>query len=238
MAYFKNFPNVNYKFGEENYSVSTPDLSAYTDIVDTIKDQISFYQLYTIQNERPDQLSYKLYENPSYYWTFFLMNDAIRRQGWPLGQREAEEAAQKVFNKTTITTRNHINGSFPIGGTVTGVTSEETGTIVRRNLDLGQIIINGTKNFTNNEVLKCNTTDENIIVFSSSEEYNSAKEYVDGDRNVVDIVPEDGPGVLLTAVTYMDYYKAENEKLREIKVIKPEAMSSVISAFNQAIRST
>lgn len=238
MAYFKNFPSVNYKFGEENYSVSTPDLSAYTDIVDTIKDQISFYQLYTIQNERPDQLSYKLYENPSYYWTFFLMNDAIRRQGWPLGQREAEEAAQKVFNKTTVTTRNTINVSFPIGGTVTGVTSEETGTIVRRNLDLGQIIINGTKNFTNNEVLKCNTTDENIIVFSSSEEYNSAKEYVDGDGNVVDIVPEDGPGVLLTAVTYMDYYKAENEKLREIKVIKPEAMSSVISAFNQAIRST
>lgn len=238
MAYFKNFSNVKYKFGDETYSTVTPNLLIYADVIDSIKDEISFYESHIIQGQRPDQLSYELYGNHSYYWTFFLMNDNLRRQGWPLGRREAEETAMKVFDGTTITTRDSLGSAFQVGGSVTGVTSEETGTIRRRNLDLGQIIVRGTKEFDTGELLQCNVTGEYLNIFSTSEEYNSAKEYVNADGEVIDIVPEDGPGSLLTEVTYMDYYKAENEKLNEIRIIKPGALQSVISAFSDAIRST
>lgn len=236
MAYFKNFPDIDYKFGNELYNTTTPNLLVYTDVIDSIKDQLAFYEFYTIQNERPDQLAYKLYGNSSYYWTFFLMNDTIRRQGWPLGQREIEEYAQKVHGNTTVTTRSEIGEGFTVGGTATGVTSQVTGTIIRRNLDLGQIVLSGTKAFATSELLQCDTTGEYVTIFSVEEEYNSPKEYLDTDGLPTDIIPEDGPGSLLTEVSYMDYYKAENEKLRTIRVIKPDAMNSVVSAFNQAIR--
>lgn len=236
MAYFKNFPDIDYKFGNELYNTTTPNLSVYTDVIDSVKDQLAFYEFYTIQGERPDQLSYKLYGNPSYYWTFFLMNDTIRRQGWPLGQLEIEEYARKVHGNTTVTTRSTIGECFVVGGTVTGITSQVTGTVVRRNLDLGQIVISGTKAFTASELLQCDTTGEYVTIFSSEEEYNSPKEYLDADGLFTDIIPEDGPGALLTEVSYMDYYKAENEKLSEIRIIKPQAINSVINAFNQAIR--
>lgn len=234
--YFKNFSAAQYKFGDENYTVKTPDLSAYVDIIDDIKDNLDFYTLYNIKGERPDQLSYSLYDTVDYYWTFFLMNDNIRRQGWPLGKRESENRAKAIFSNTTITTRNSLVNVFAIGSAVTGISSGETGTVLRRNLDLGQIVVSGTSEFINGELVE-DSLGNRIEVSSSSEEYNSAKEYVDGDGVPVDFDPAVGPGSLLTAVTYIDYYVSEDEKLNTIKVIKPEAMNSVVSAFKEALRS-
>jgi hypothetical protein len=34
----------------------------------------------------------------------------------------------------------------------------------------------------------------------------------------------------------MDFYKEENDKLKEIRVIKPTAINSVVSAFKEAVR--
>lgn len=234
--FFKNFPGVGYKFGDETFSTSITDLSMYTDVVDSIKDSLDFYQYHTVQDQRPDQLSYQLYGDHQYYWTFFLMNDHLRRQGWPLGRREVEAASQKVFHNTTITTRNTITEGFNVGDTVVGITSTAQGVVSRRNLDLGQIIIKGTVNFSAGEIIKCQTTLQELIVYSSVPEYNSVKNYIDGDGEPVDIDPTVGPGALLTPVTYVDYYKEENEKLKLIRVIKPEAIGSVVAAFNEAIQ--
>jgi hypothetical protein len=236
MSYFSEFPNVAYKFGDEPTSTLTPNLLAYADILDDIKDNIDFYQNYVIQDERPDQLSYKLYDDPSFYWTFFNMNDNLRRQGWPLSRIGVEETAKKVFKNTTVTTRGTINADFGVGVTVSGVTSGQSGTVVRRNLDLGQIIVDGTVNFINGELLKCQVTGSEVVIQSAVPEYNSVKHYVNGDGEMTDIDPTQGPGSEVTPVTYLDFYDDENEKLRTIKVIKPEAMNSVISVFNEAIR--
>ena len=80
--YFQNFPTVAYKFGDNEAPVLFNNLSAYVDIVDQIKDNVAFYNKYTIQaGDRPDTLSYKLYDTVDYYWTFFLMNDHLRISG-------------------------------------------------------------------------------------------------------------------------------------------------------------
>lgn len=235
MSYFTEFPNVAYKFGNETTSTITPNLLAYADIIDDIKDNIDFYQNYVINDERPDQLSYKLYDDPSFYWTFFVMNDNLRRQGWPLSRIEVENTAKKIFKNTTVTTLGTINAAFAVGIEVSGVTSGESGTVVRRNLDLGQIIVEGTLNFQTGELLKCQVTGSEVVIQGATQEYNSVKHYLDSDE-IVDIDPTQGPGSELTAVSYLDFYDDENEKLRTIKVIKPEAMNSVISVFNEAIR--
>ena len=85
MTYFTSLPKVGYRFGNEVAVNLFDDISVISDMVDDIKDITSFHEKYTIpQGERPDQTSYNFYQTTEYYWTFFLMNDHIRLQGWPL----------------------------------------------------------------------------------------------------------------------------------------------------------
>ena len=62
MAYFYNFPNVAYKFCNEESITAFQDISAYVDIIDQIKDDVNFYQFYNVlDGDRPDIVSFKLY---------------------------------------------------------------------------------------------------------------------------------------------------------------------------------
>ena len=101
MSYFDKFSLVEYRYGDEDESQRTlsEDLSIYVDLLDQVDDLISFYEYYYIVNgERPDALSYKLYGNIDYYWTFFLMNPALREAGWPLPQKNLDEFIVKRFS--------------------------------------------------------------------------------------------------------------------------------------------
>ena len=65
-------------------------------VVDQVKENSSFYKNYYIRDgERPDNVSHRLYENPRLHWTFYLMNDHIREQGWPLTQRSIVEKVKE-----------------------------------------------------------------------------------------------------------------------------------------------
>src|SRR5210317_537370 len=145
MAYFKDFPRTYYRFGGEQTFSLVQDLSAYVDIIDTIKDDASVYTKYYIQNnERPDQLSFKLYGSSDFYWTFFMMNDNIREQGWPLSNREMLDFAQSELALNTLTTKTVLTDKFKKGQTIEGASSGATGTIDHRHLDLGQLILSST----------------------------------------------------------------------------------------------
>ena len=233
--FFKEFPGVSYQFGNEVDFTFVQDLSAYVDIIDDIKDNIDFYNFYDIVDERPDQLSFKLYGDVSYYWTFYLLNDKIRRQGWPIRQVEIDDWIKSRYNNTVITTRNVLDGTFEVDGTITGVSSAETGTIYKRVEDLGQLFISGTKSFTANELIR-DAEANTVTVYSSVVEYNAIKHYLDSD-GFADIDPTQGPGALLTPVTYYNFLVEENNNLRNIKVLKPEALNSVVSAYREALRS-
>jgi len=234
--YFKDFPIIVYKFGKEVDYSAFHNLSAYTDIIDAVSDNFAFYQPYTIFDKRPDQVSYELYGTANFHWTFYYMNNNIRRGGWPIGQNKIEDWIKDRYNGTVIVTRDSLDNVMKVGDTVTGVSSTVTGTITRRNEDLGQIFIEGTKAFTNSELIR-DGDGNTVTVFSSSEEYNATHNYTDGDGVHADIDPANGPGELLTNVTFYDYIIDENDKQRTIKVIKPEAISGVVSAFREALRS-
>ena len=235
--FFKEFSGVSYSFGNETTSTFVQDLSTYVDIIDDIKDSIDFYNYYDIIDERPDQLSFKLYEDVSFYWTFFLLNDHIRRQGWPVKQVEVDTWIKKRYFRTVVTTRNSLDNVFPIGTILNGSLSSESGNIVHRVEDLGQIFLREPNvNLTPGE-LAVDNNNNTISVFSSIDEYNAVKHYLDADGNIVDINPLEGPGALYTPVTYYDFLVEENDKLRKIKVLKPEAINSVVSTYKEALRS-
>ena len=142
MLYFNEFSDVAYKFGDEVDPTIFQDISIFAEVVDQVKNDITFLNSFTIQEGfRPDQVSQILYDTPLHYWTFYLINDNIREQGWPLIRNEFEEYIKKVFPNTTLTTRDSaLVSKFKVGQTVTGNSSGVTGKIIKRNIDLGQLL--------------------------------------------------------------------------------------------------
>ena len=239
-TYFENFPTVAYKFGVNLPAVAYQNLTAYVDIIDQIKDNIAFYRNYYIQEgDRPDQLSFTLYGTTDYYWMFYLLNDHIKEQGWPLTYDALSTLIDKDLTHTVVTTKDVISNKFKVGQLVTGSSSGISGTIAHRNLDLGQVYIkdlqvgSGNTTFGSTEVLTSQVGEnvESITLISSAAEKNSVRYYVDGDSLHSDIDPHADRPNTKTPVTHLDYYLAENEKLKSIRVIKPDAVRDIFREF-------
>ena len=249
MQYFKNFPRVPYVFGNlkevGDARVTTEifqNISTTADIFENIKNNSSFYSLYNVQDgDRPDQTSTYIYDTPVYHWTFALMNDKIKEKGWPLSNEELEKKVKVDFPHTFINTRNSLTGIMLPGETVEGSQSGARGIVLRRHLDLGNIIVDKKTdtNFIAGEVLRnvtqiAGVTGE-IIINSTGDEHLASHHFTDGDGNRVDIDPLSAPGAQLTEVTNLDRYSKDNEDLRLIRVIKRENIEEISSIFKQAI---
>mgnify|MGYP001160853571 CR=1 FL=1 len=242
MLYFNDFQNISYRFGDEVDTSVFQNISSYVEVIDQIKNDVTFLNAFTIQEGfRPDQVSQILYDTPLHYWTFYLINDDLREQGWPLIRHEFEEYIKRSFPNTTLTTKDaDLPTKFKIGQTITGNTSGATGLIIKRNIDLGQIVVEGTQNFRQDGEILTSTNSsgnqETLIITSSVKEYQSESHYVDGTGAIVDIDYTVGPGALLTGKTYEEVYFAQNENLRQIAVIKPDLINNLSSSFKRAIR--
>jgi len=245
--YFQNFSLVNYNFGDNEKSVLFNNISQYVDIIDEVKNEVTLYNKYTISSgERPDTLSYKLYGTTDYYWTFFLMNDDVRISGWPIASYEILETAKEKYPYRTVTTNTDISSIFPIGQTVTGSTSGTSGTVIRKILDMGQIIIDtgeepNTTNFGSNETITYTDADGNVqslVSIKESAQYNAVHHYEDADGVHQDLTLYDfgNPNSSWTPVTYRNRLENKNDDLKEINVIKPEAIQKVVFEFNNFMK--
>ena len=237
--YFKNFPQVEYKFGTEFDSTLIQDLTVYIDIIDQLKDDTTSYGTYDIlDGDRPDQVSFKLYGTPNYHWTFYYLNDKLRRQGWPLSYSELTKHVQKLYPNRTLVIREHLLTKFQVGETITGSSSAATGLVVRRNLDLGQIVVKPTNNKTFQAEVITNTIDgvtNSSTVVSTSLEYLSAHHYEDASENTVDIDPTQAVGAELVEKTYLNRYELENDNVRRIKVFTTDLISLVVEKFEDEL---
>ena len=165
MSYIRNFPTVNYRFGNSEKPVAFQNISIYADVIDQLKDEVTTYEDYTIlENMRPDQVSQQIYDTTDYYWTFYILNDKLREQGWPLSQADLVEQAKKDFSGTTLVTATNlvndqltatgaVRDKFVVGSAVQGQSSAVTGVIKNINYDLGQVIVEGSKSFTAGETI-------------------------------------------------------------------------------------
>ena len=236
-TYFENFPTVSYQFGVKLPAVAYQNLTAYVDIIDQIKDNIAFYRNYYIQEgDRPDQLSFSLYGTTDYYWMFYLLNDHIKEQGWPLTYDALSTLIDKDLIHTVVETKDIISDKFKVGQLVTGSSSGVSGTIAHRNLDLGQLYIKdlqGGENFGSTEVLTSQVGEsvESITLISSAAEKNAVRYYIDGDSLHSDIDPHADRPNNKTPVTHLDYYIAENDKLKAIRILKPDAVRDIFREF-------
>jgi hypothetical protein len=247
--YFQRFPFVNYNFGDNEANTIFPNITAYIDIVDQIKDDVSFYEKYTIlDGDRPDIVSQMLYDTPDYHWTFFFMNDGLRESGWPLSEREMRALVKKRYPHRTVTTQSNIASNFLPGDFVIGKTSGTTGRVVERNLDLGQIVIASDKNdaglnnnFGQTEQIAAGTTAEEqaantATLISESVQYNSTLYYKNSSGDIVDINPYNQTTSGLVPTTIMEDNINFNNKLKDIIIIKPSKIASVVSEYFRLLK--
>lgn len=246
MQYFKNFNYIDYLYGDDFFRKGggdavvelTQDLTSYVEVIDTVKQNASFYSKYTIlDGDRPDQVSQKIYGTPAYHWTFYIMNDNVREQGWPLTNAEIEKKFKRDYPHQYIETRQNLNGIFIPGQRVVGSNSGASGTIVRRNLDLGIVIIDTDDTFTQGEQVSSISYDGlngNATAAAVGYEYNAPYYYELGGVRT-DIDPQVGPGAQLTEVTYADYYIQRNNDLKVINVLRPESITEIVNTYFQAL---
>lgn len=156
-SYFQDFPVVPYRFGNNELPVEFQHLGTYLDIIDQVKEYRQFYQTYNIQNnERPDHASYKLYGNSTYGWTFYLMNDKLRTQGWPVDNSRVYPLAQEYYPNMVVRTDGAVTAfddesgaaknltksqTFQVGKYVFFPGSNKAGKILRIDYDLGLLHI-------------------------------------------------------------------------------------------------
>ena len=247
--YFRKFPSVGYNFGDNEAQTLFPDLSVYVDVIDQVKQEISFYEKYTIlDGDRPDIVSQKLYGTPDYHWTFFAMNDGLKESGWPMPEHELRALVKKRYPHRAVTTEGNIASFFLPGVNVLGKTSGTTGRIVERNLDIGQLIIASDKNenginnnFGSTEQIAAGDTVEqqsvNVVsAIAETDQYNSVVYYKNSAGEIVDIDPFDQVTSGLTPVTIMDDYISFNDSLKNIVVIKPNQITAVANEYFKLLR--
>ncbi len=79
MSFFQQFPIIDYDLQETNQFSKRFDIFRHVDVSTTQSDEFTSYLYYQVKDgERPDIVSYKLYDTPDYYWTFFVINDFLQ----------------------------------------------------------------------------------------------------------------------------------------------------------------
>ena len=242
--YFKNFGFAEYRFGNNTDIDLVQNITKYVDLIDQIRNNISFTEKYNIlSGDRPDVVSHKLYGTMDYYWTFYLMNEHVRLSGWPLNNDEILDQVKSKYPNRVLTTTSEIGALFPVGQVIEGQSSSAIGEIVKRNLDLGQLFVKltqGTK-FTAGETISYVDTSatgsptRTLSITGETEQYNAVHHYEDNGVQV-DIDPFSGPGVSLTPITYRDRLESRNDALKEIVVIRPSEITTIVSEFQRFLK--
>ena len=247
--YFRRFPMIYYNFGDNEANTIFPNITAYVDIIDQVKQEVSFYDKYTIlDGDRPDTVSQMLYDTPDFHWTFFAMNDGLRESGWPLASHKLRALIKKRYPHRTVTTESNIADIFLPGTPVVGKTSGTTGIVIERNLDLGQIVIASDKNgaglnnnFGQTEQIAGGATAEEQTVqlatlIGESEQFNAPLYYKNTSGDIVDIDPYNQITSGLIPTTVMEDNIDFNDRLKEIIIIKPDSVTSVVSEYFRLLK--
>lgn len=152
MDFFKKFPLVDFDIKKDGTVQKMVDVFRSVRPVEEFLDDPAAYRLYEIRNgERPDIVSTRLYGSPEFYWTFFVINEFLHDgyRAWPLPEEDLLEYILTEYDGYAITTQptfiedqaDSIAGKFALGEVITGNRSGAQGTLVKKNVDMNQLIV-------------------------------------------------------------------------------------------------
>ena len=112
-TYFSEFPNIKYPYKINKAGVidtfTIKDFFHLLKVRDEILSTDTIFDPYNIINgERPDQVSYKLYNDESLYWIILQVNDIVDvHNDWPLSSYELDEYVLKKYGSLESANEPH-----------------------------------------------------------------------------------------------------------------------------------
>ena len=235
--YFKNIENVAIDIDGSNNLDKLKNLTAKAKVSNALINNAGYYQtIEVIDGERPDHLSKRLYNTDDYHWTFLLLNSHLKNiwDDWPMKYSQLVEYCTNKYQYLAADTDDDLNNKFTLGEVVTGSVSNATGTLKEIHVNMGYLVIEkltGTFTITGETVNGVSSADSVTCNFIKSQAY-APHHHVDDSTGAW--VPRRLAGT--TAYSYIDYESAVTEQNRNLKVIKPEHISSVAREFISIMR--
>lgn len=236
-SYFSFFKKTDYLFSN-NIKKSVTDLTKYTSIIEKIADNVSFYNIYTINpSERLDNISQELYNTTEYYWTIPILNAEIVNIWKDLG-------------KDVNDFENFIKAKYPGFALTPEVSTPIVGRFTPGEEALiGSIRVLIIKKYATENYIQINFIDDEPS-FSSLEGQSIVGEESKDSAIIESIVPmTDAPALFLDAnnnkvikssnafpVTRRDQEREINDANLEIKVLRPEFITQVVREFEREMK--
>lgn len=245
--YFEKFPTQYYRFGNNEQAVLFPSINTFVEVLDLVKDNISAYNKITVTDaERPDTLSNRLYGTPDHYWTFFLMNEALREQGWPLTDKRIYDKSEELYPDWFLEIDGYSSSNVAAITALSNYTKGETiavyngsawlaGTVKGKNIQNGELYFSSTAVTTATNITQVAFADEStnlLSVSSNSEEYNGTHHYERSDGTWYDLVD----GAVGSPITFQENLVNVNEELRTMRVIKPEKIEEITFEYKRSLK--
>jgi hypothetical protein len=251
--FFKNFPKAGY--------ITDSDVNIIYDIYKHARSNIHFsqdrygYNFYDIlDGERPDQVSYILYGDTQYYWTFFMVNDHLLEgmHGWPMSSVVLNDYIIAKYPAHVLTgydetnsglTQDHFiwNKGFEVGEEIVGAQTGAIGTILKIDLIMNRFVLTGmTGSFNDIENIVGQTTGSiltqypGIQNFSLEKEYNGAHHYgKDGEEftRLNFTTGETATGTHILETTNREYESTLNDDKMKLRYIKPAYIEDYAQQF-------
>ena len=284
MSYFRQFPKLDYDFDRNGILQKVVNIYRAARPLDAYLDDLNAYAFYNVKNgERPDIVSQRLYGTTQYYWTFFIVNDFLHDglAAWPMSQEKLHAYMDEEFAGTVVTTNprvqdspdagvtfdypNSLSGRFQLGETLTGSTSGATGTLVKKNADMNQLVLQdvvgtfvGSSSNGTVEKLTGNKSEDSVDTYdvyqyldaphsyfrmiadnvAEEAQYNWANGFKYSDRRVESnnvFIPGGTPPSELEFQTNRSFLFEVNEARSKIRVIDPKYITQFADKYEAII---
>jgi len=234
--FFSHFKTVPYDMNGDGVYDEIVNLTNSVRITEKLADDVSLYEYIVVTDgQRPDQLSYALYGNTKYYWTFLLTNPWLRNfwNDWPKDDSQLLDYSLTRHYGVAAMTNDSLSNKFTLGETVRGILSNATGIINEIYVNNGYInidVTSGTFRESGEDILGLSSQD--AVTATSVRNYAYSPKYHVDDATL-QVVPKRLAGT--TPKTHLDLDTADNARHQRLKVIKPQHIEAIYEEFLQEI---
>lgn len=222
MAFFTKFPTIPYDIDGKRltkYSIAT-NIFFRVAIIRSVLTNLSSYYEYLIKNDdTPEILAEKIYNDPNAHWIILMANDIVDAQyDWPLNNDDFDKYIIKKYGSIEIaqTTIHHYEKIVTRTEELTGIVDER------------KFIVDRVK-LTNNSMDVPYDYYEGTGSLPETQEVNTYN--LSSGKTIIETIDRN-------AVTNYDYENEVNERKRAIKIIKPEYYSQIMREFESLTNTT
>lgn len=223
--YFRYFPKTLYSFelNNQNALSVTNIFARFKFNSQVLNNAYAMYKYQIVNGDTPEIVAYKQYGDPTYHWVICLTNNLLDPVfDLPLSQDELERKIVKQYGYTNIanaySTIHHydldvVKTLSEVGGATTKTEENYTVTLEQYNYNSNTIVTKPTNTTTTETIsFRANNSDPNTAITSTLTIQSTYK-----------------------PVYVYDYETELNESNRQINILKPQYISSLINELGQVL---